>query len=147
MGYVPKDAEWYIVDLIIEMRIEGEERNVVHVNTMLVRADSPERAFDEALKLGVQHEDVYENTDGKRVSVKFRGLAHLDVIHDSLEHGAELTYSQKVGLSEDEIAHLVVDKAGLALFSEQEPFTGPNYAPKCIMDRLIEELSRHPSQK
>jgi hypothetical protein len=41
MAYIPKDAKWYIAELVMEFQIEGESRNVVHVNIVLIRADSP----------------------------------------------------------------------------------------------------------
>ena len=45
MGYIPEGAKWYIAELIMECRINGEPRNIVHVNIILVRADSPQEAF------------------------------------------------------------------------------------------------------
>lgn len=38
MAYIPKDAKWYVAEVVMECRIEGEPRNVVHVNILLVRA-------------------------------------------------------------------------------------------------------------
>jgi hypothetical protein len=43
MGFIPKDARWYVTDLILEFTIEGDDRNVVHINTHLIEADSPVR--------------------------------------------------------------------------------------------------------
>jgi hypothetical protein len=40
MGYIPTDAKWYLADIVMEITIQGDSRNVVHVNTTLVRADS-----------------------------------------------------------------------------------------------------------
>ena len=53
--------------------MEGDPRNVVHVNTLLIEADSPERAYKKARALGREAETVYENSDGKDVRVIFRG--------------------------------------------------------------------------
>ncbi len=41
--------------------------------------------------------------DGKQVSIRFRGLRNLDVIHEPLEDGCEITFSEKLGLSEEDI--------------------------------------------
>lgn len=41
----------------------------------------------------------------------FRGLGEMNVIHDGLEHGAELIYREGVGLSEEQICALVKPKA------------------------------------
>ena len=136
MGYIPEDAQWYLADVIVEMRIEGEPRSLIHINTLLVRADSPEEAHQKAWALGQQEEHLYKNTDGKRVTVLFRGLGELNVIHDELEHGAELVYRERVGLSEEQICTLIKPKDHLAVFAPREPAAGPNYMPKSVMDEL-----------
>jgi hypothetical protein len=67
-------------------------RNVVHTNMILVRADSPEEAYQKAVQLGTARQQSYENPAGKRVECRFRGLRDLNGIHDELEHGAELGF-------------------------------------------------------
>lgn len=138
MGYIPDDARWYLADIILEHSIEDEPRSVVHINTVLVRAGSPERAYARALKLGQEREHEYQNTDGKKVETKFRGLCDLTVIHDKLRSGAELIYQERIGLSEDEVAKLVSLKAELGVFAERVKPTRdkPNYMPGSIMDML-----------
>ena len=136
MGYIPEEAKWYLADVLVEMRIEGEPRSLIHINTLLVRADSPEEAHQKAWALGQQEEHSYDNTDGKRVTGVFRGLGEMNVIHDELEHGAELIYRERVGLSEEQICALVKPKAQLGVFAPREPAVGPNYMPKSVMDEL-----------
>ncbi len=140
MGFVPNDAKWFLADLVVEHRIEGDPRNVVHINTVLVRADSAEEAYDKAIELGSDSELQYENTEGKSVTLSFRGLGDLFVILDELEHGAELIYSEKVGLSEEQVLGLVRPKSSLGVFRDIEPKKGPNYMPKGIMDMLVDRL-------
>jgi hypothetical protein len=90
MGFIPKDARWYLAGLVLEHTVEGDPRNVVHVNTHLIEADSPDEAYQKANALGRAGELEYANSDGKQVRVAFRGLRDLDVIHEDLEDGAEL---------------------------------------------------------
>jgi hypothetical protein len=52
MGFMPKDARWYLADVVLEHTIEGDPRNVVHVNMHLIEADSPEQAYEKAVALG-----------------------------------------------------------------------------------------------
>ena len=139
MGYVPADARWFLADLVIEFRVEDDSRNVVHINTVLVGADSAKEAYAKAMALGMDEERTYENPEGKAVAVSFRGLHELSVIHEPLEHGAELWYSEKIDLTEDEVLDLL-RHASLAVFSEAQPSQGPNYMPKGIMDQLIEHF-------
>jgi hypothetical protein len=47
MGFLAKVAKWYLADIVEEIRVEGDRRNVVHTNLILVRADSPNEAYAE----------------------------------------------------------------------------------------------------
>ena len=62
MGYIPEDAKWHIVDIIVEIKIENEPRNVVQTNIVLIRADSPEEAYAKAIELGKEEEASYKNS-------------------------------------------------------------------------------------
>ena len=75
MGFIPQGARWYIADVVLEHKIEDDPRNVVHINSLLVEATSPEEAYDKAMKLGQADETEYPNTAGKPVTVRFRGRA------------------------------------------------------------------------
>ena len=52
MGYVPADVKWFIAEIVEEITVEDDPRNVVHVNYNLIRADSPEEAYEKSLELG-----------------------------------------------------------------------------------------------
>lgn len=141
MACIPKDARWYIADLVLEHTIEGDARNVVHVNVHLIEADSPERAYEKANALGRQSERVYTNTDGKEVRVVFGGVRDLNVIHDELQDGAELTYEESTAVAEDELASWVRPKERLSVFRERQsgPERGvPSYMPESVK-KLLEE--------
>jgi hypothetical protein len=86
-----------IAQLVLEITVEDEVRNVVHIDYLLVRADSPEEAYEKAQRLGSEHETTYLNKDNKEVRIRFRGLRNLNVIYDDLEHGADLLYEEKLG--------------------------------------------------
>jgi hypothetical protein len=139
MAFIPKDAHWYLADVVLEHTIEGDVRNVVHVNVHLIEADSPERAYEKACSLGQKAEQVYANSDGKEVRVVFRGLRDLNVIHDALEDGAELTYERHESVPEDRLAGWVRPKESLAVFRErQSGFASgePNLMPESVMEML-----------
>src|SRR6202521_1398870 len=98
MGFIPKDAKWYLADIVEEIRVEGDRRNVVHTNLALVRADSPDEAYAKAIALGKRGNTKYKNPEGKMVTIRFRGLKELNVIHDELEHGCEITFGEDIGV-------------------------------------------------
>jgi len=140
MAFIPSDAKWYVAELIEEIRVEGEGRNVVHRNLVLVGADSPEEAYQRALDIGSEHEATYDNLEGKKVTIAFRGLRGLSVIHDELEHGAELRYTRDVGLEPEEIERLVRPKDELEVFSADAEEDLPDCVDGDLRRNLLEHL-------
>ena len=141
MAYIPDNAKWYLATLVEEIAVEGDSRNVVHENLVLVRADSPEQAYENALDLGKNSEVSYGNPEGRLVRIRFRGLSELNVVHDELEHGAELSYQQLVGVPEEQIRGLLRRKEDLAVFQPISPAVGPNYSSGEVLEaakRLID---------
>ena len=116
MGFIPSDARWYLADVVLEHRVEGDLQNVVHVNTHLVEASSSEEAYAKALALGREAEQAYQNTDGRLVRVVFRGLRELGVVHEPLEDGAELMYTEAIGVPEEQLLSWAESKEDLAVF-------------------------------
>jgi Domain of unknown function (DUF4288) len=141
MGYVPKDAKWYLADIVLEIAIEDDPRNVVHTNLVLIRADSPEEAYQKAIELGTSNEASWENIDGKRVTFRFRGLRDLNVILSrKLEHGVELSYCESIGMDEAAIQKWVTLKEELGVFSQIDPSTGPDYRSSDIVEKIYDEF-------
>jgi hypothetical protein len=94
MAYIPKGAKWYLADIVMEITIEDDPVNLIHINITLIRADSPEEAYERALECGKQSEFTEPDIYGKMMTHTFRGLRDLNVIHEELEHGSELVYEQ-----------------------------------------------------
>lgn len=140
MAYIPPNARWYIAEIVEEIRVEDDSRNVVHKNLILIKADSPEEAYDRALSLGRESETSYENPDGKQVHIAFRGLSELNVIHDELDHGTEILYEEKIGVPEEQLERWILPKAKLGAFRDIAPSSGPNYSSKEIMDDIADLL-------
>ena len=139
MAYIPEDAHWYLAEVVLEHTVENDPRNVVHINIHLIEAVSPELAYDKAIALGRQSEVCFTNTGGKEVRVAFRGLRQLNVIHDKLEDGAELTYEEIAGVPEAELRDLISPKEGLGVFRDRHSgFTtgAPNLMPESIMQKM-----------
>lgn len=140
MAFIPKDARWYLADIVLEFVIEEEPRNVVHINTHLVEAGSPDEAYDKAVALGREAEDVYQNSDNKRVEAIFRGLASLNVIHEELEDGAEIIYREKIGVPPERFATFIPPKEELGVFAPILPCdaNAPNYTDRSVWKMLLE---------
>ena len=41
MGHIPGNATWYIAELIMELAVDGDPKNVVHKNLVLIEAKQP----------------------------------------------------------------------------------------------------------
>ncbi|MEP7293014.1 MAG: DUF4288 domain-containing protein [Chloroflexota bacterium] len=125
MAFIPEDAKWYLADIVQEFQIEDEASSLVWINLILIRADSPEEAYERSLEEGNSHNSTYLNTDGKRVSSVFRGLRNLYVIIDKLEHGSELIYEEKDDLNEEQVQKLLRSKSELSVFTPRDTSNDP----------------------
>ena len=144
MAYVPENAEWYWAKVIAEITVEGDDRNVLHRNILLIRADSPSEAYEKALRLGKEHEGTYLNPQGRVVRTLFHGLGDLGVIYDNLEHGAELFYKEDIAVSPEQIQKWIRPKDQLSLFRAEKRSdiqVRPDYRSGEIVDKARKLMS------
>lgn len=128
MGYIPDNAEWFVAELVEELTVADDPRNIVWRNLTLIRAKLPEEAYQRALALGKEGDTEYLNPDGKLVTVRFRGISYLDVIHDGLEDGAELLYHSETDVPQERIEKLLRAKNELNAFRSPGPLDGLDVA-------------------
>ena len=113
--WIPKDMEWFLAELIQQFTyVDGSHS--VYVNTILVNANSLEKAYEKALKFGQAYNETFTNTDQEEVKVSFAGLRDLFLIYEKLEDGAEVLYSEYEDITEEQIAAMVTPKEKLAAF-------------------------------
>ncbi len=142
MAHVPSDVEWFLAQLVMEIRVAGSKRNIVHVNCVLIHAGSPEAAFKRATMIGKRGNSSYINELGKRVTIRFRGLRDLDAIDEPLEDGCEVMFTERLGVTEKGIRQLIRPKRDLEAFLPVRERPGrPNFSSKEIMDQAKRELS------
>jgi hypothetical protein len=140
MAFIPHDAKWYLAEIVQEITVQDDPRNIVWRNLTLVRADSPDEAYDKAISLGVDGNTEYENPDGKLVCTTFRGLSSLNVIYDELEHGAELLFHTDVDLRPDELKKVLRLKDELEVFSPIRKLDGPDIASRAVIEEAKERF-------
>jgi hypothetical protein len=140
MAYIPANAKWYLADIVEQIVVEDDPRYVVHTNTVLIRADSPEDAYAKAVELGTNKAVSYQNPEGKSVTITYRGLWDLKVIHSELEHGAELAYSEDIETDQAAIEQYVSTKEELGVFASRQPSQGPNYFSGDVLEKLHEQF-------
>ncbi len=106
---------WYMAVLVRGAHVDGvldEERLGDRLYCLIEAADA-EGAYEQALALGEEASDTYEDEDGVSVTVAFIGLADLtEIAAESLGHGVEV-YSQLIPKNP---AEMVVAKEELTAF-------------------------------
>ena len=142
MGFIPEGAKWYLAELVSAISVGGRKKVTVHVNTFLVRADSPMEAHEKAVALGRQEELRYENAKGEMVRFKFLGLRELNVVHDELKHGCQLLYSERLGQTRSQAKALVSRRSLLGVFAPRVPSRAPDYMSGDIRRELEEAMKR-----
>lgn len=141
MAYIPKDAKWYLADIVLEINQEDTNENVVHINTILISADSPQEAYDKAMILGQKEAISYKNIEGKLINITFHGLQDLALIYDELEDGAEIFYTEKHNISKEEISSYIQNQNELSVFAPIQSSTAEiNYSSGEIEKALLENL-------
>jgi hypothetical protein len=110
---LPSESKWYIGEIIEEITVEGEPRNVVHRNVRLLYADSPEDAYGKAHALGKETEIAHVDPERKLVRTRFWGLAELNVVHDDRQRGAALFYEEHIGVPGEKTHHWVLPRKSL----------------------------------
>lgn len=149
MGHIPTDAEWYLAELVMEITVSGAERNVVHRNLTLVRANSPDEAYEKAVQYGHKAETSYDNLSGQLVQIIFRGVAKLDVLLEDLYDGGELRFEEHIGVAREEIDSWIPPKGRLSVFVPPKPGEehDPDYRSGAVARMAVERLSRLPEDK
>ena len=113
MADVPPEPKWYIGEIIEEVTVAGEPRNIVHRNVKLLYANSPEEAYGKARALGNEAEIAHLDPERKLVRTRFWGLAELNVVHDDVARGAALFYEEHIGVPGEKTHHWVLPKKTL----------------------------------
>lgn len=132
----------FLAELVEEIRVEGHRRNIVHINYVLIHANSPEQAYKKAIERGKQSNCDYLNPAGEAVRGRFRGLRNLDVIHDPLEDGCEIMFVEKLGVATHGMPKLIRKKHQLEVFLPIRTRKGrPDYSSKEIMDEIRRRIA------
>lgn len=137
-----ENEQWYTSDLVMEISVSGSMRNVVHRNLVLIRAGSADEAYGKALRLGQEAETSYENPAGQLVQIRFRGVSKLDSMYEELGDGAELTFTEYVGVSPEEIEAWIPPREQLGVFIPPAPGRkhDPDYRSRTVIEMVLDRL-------
>ncbi len=90
MADSPETARWYIAELVEELILDGNIRNVIHRKTRVIFADCQEDAYEKALTLSQEHEPTYLNQTLKGAQTRYWGLNELNLLQDETEIPSQL---------------------------------------------------------
>jgi len=82
MSDSPENARWFIAELIEELILSGNVRNVVHRKTRVIFADSHQDAFEKALALSTEHEPSYLNQKHDAPQTRYWSFHELNLLSD-----------------------------------------------------------------
>jgi len=136
MAFIPSDAEWYVADLVEEIHVIGRKRQTIYINTVLIKAASPDEAFRKATRIGKNCNTKYKNTYGEQVICRFHGIRELNVIHEPLEDGCEILFRSKPNMTQEGIKRMVSKRSDLAVFCLTKASTRGRSFPKSIAYEL-----------
>ena len=111
-----KNGNWFIVEIIekYEPVERNEKQDLRRVTTWgnhhLIKAKSPEKAFDKAVKLGKEKNYKFVNSDKMEMESIFVGIGELLPIYEDIEDGAELMWNDCHKVSSIEKYPLAWDK-------------------------------------
>ena len=141
MAHVPEDAEWFLADIVQEIRVAGSRRNIVHINYVIIHARSPKDAYKRAMSIGKRSAMTYVNSHGKKVTIRFRGLGNLDVIYDDLGDECEIMFRERLGVSEKGIKKMIRSKQELEVFMPIRERPGrPDFSSQEVLNELAKRL-------
>lgn len=104
---------WYLAQMVEEYTSPNWDKNVVFVNFVMILGESPEDAFQKAMKSGEESNVSYTNSDGDLVTTTFHGLKELYEIGPVIEDGMELFYEDWENTDRSKIASWIPPKSAL----------------------------------
>lgn len=85
MADSPETARWYIAELVEELILDGNIRNVIHRKTRVIFADCQEDAYEKALSLSQEHEPTYLNQTFDGTRTRYWGLNELNLMPEETD--------------------------------------------------------------
>lgn len=128
-----KKGNWFIVEIIekFEPVDRNEKQDLRRVTTWgnhhIIKADSPEKAFDKAVKLGKQKNYKFINSDKVEMESFFVGIGELLPIYEDIEDGAELMWNDYGFISNRRTMKMPFEKKELMELIKQKAVTNNGF--------------------
>jgi hypothetical protein len=93
------NGDWYLVEIIEKYepiatdKTKELRRVTTYGNYHLINATTPSQAYDKAVKIGKTSNYKFTNSHKLKMKSEFLGIGDLLPIHDNLEDGAEIMWT------------------------------------------------------
>ena len=121
------DTGWYVAVIIELFEYYDEDRSnparecTANENLVLIRAETPDEAFEKAVQLGKGLEGVECVDDtGRTGEWRFIGLNDLLPVYDQLEDGAEIMWTKHDGVTVSSVEQMATLKSDLTAFQTDQ---------------------------
>lgn len=114
---IKNNKNWYLVEIIERCEPNDTDDNrplrrcTVYGNYHLIKADSIEKAYDKAEKIGREGNYNFKNSDKMDMKWEFIGIGDLLPIYEDIEDGAELMFTDYGFISAKRSDRFVKSKA------------------------------------
>ena len=119
---------WWIASVLLRFEFFDEDRTKLNrrclawKNTVLLKARTRDEAYRKAVAAG--HQDAggesWDADTGRRGTFRFEGLTLLLPVHEQLEDGAEILWTEYSGRTVRRIKSMVVPKGKLPVFNDED---------------------------
>ncbi len=116
-------VDWYVARVLVRFEYYDEDKSNLNrrckawINQILIKAGSPEEAYEKALEHGKLHEagEAWDDT-GRKGSWQFEGLTSLLPIYDELEDGTEISWHEYENRAVKKVKSWALPKDELEVF-------------------------------
>lgn len=116
MTYHRSEWAWYVAQLVVESRVEDVPESILLIESMLLRAESPDEAYAKATAICSSSEHGYRNKLGTPVLQRYVGVHNIEDLQvDEPEDGLVLGV-HVVSSSLQPTEKMVRDKNELSIF-------------------------------
>ncbi|MBN1515757.1 DUF4288 domain-containing protein [Candidatus Sumerlaeota bacterium] len=115
------NENWYIAEIVERAENVGSDKSnpnrrcTVWVNAVLVKAKSPEQAYEKAVSIGKEKygPSRYKAAAGNTVQWRFLGIKDIIPIYENIEHGSEIFWEKWDPISVKKSERMIKSKKDL----------------------------------
>ena len=123
-------VDWYVAMVLMRFEWDDEDKSNLNrrclswENQILLKADSPEEAYEKAMAKGREHEEAGEmwesGNEARKGRWRFEGLTSLLAVYEEPDDGSEISWTEHENKSVRKVQSWVTSKDDLEVFEEKK---------------------------